>query len=525
MSGLFQTFNIARTGMYATQNKINNASHNIANAATEGYSRQSVNVSATNPYTLPGIGQIGTGVEIDSITRTRDGYLDNQIRYENSLSGKFESTNTVLEQVEIIFLEPSDTGLNTVMNEMWTSWQELSKNPENSNARTITTQNALTFTDTVNHMTNQLDTVVEDTISLSESKVYDANSMLNQINDLNDQIYRVKLRNLEPNDLMDQRDLLIDKLSSIVDINTKETAFGSVEITNNETGTVLLSSNPEELPGGKLNVIRDIQPDGTGNFTVTMAKNGDINDVITFTTNSDEFKAGDIVFVDSATWNDNPPLVTASNLTEGELAGQMESIDLVHKYEDQLDNLAKSLAMSINTIHGDGGIDFFTSSDGNEINAKNITVNQEILDDVSKVNTGATPTSPEGDGSRALAIAQLRNGNYPINDIDDFQTYINNNYNPTSMTLSSDTSGTTFDGYYKDTIAKVGIDAQAAQRGLENQGNLILQLDQRRESISGVSIDEEVANLVQLQTAYQANAKVMSTVTLMLDTLINRMGL
>ncbi|MEA3422390.1 MAG: flagellar hook-associated protein FlgK [Bacillota bacterium] len=520
MSGLFQTFNIARTGMYATQNKINNASHNIANAATEGYSRQNVNVSATNPYTLPGIGQIGTGVEIDSITRTRDGYLDSQIRYENSLSGKFESANTVLEQVEIIFLEPSDTGLNTVMNEMWTSWQELSKNPENSNARTITTQNALTFTDTLNHMTNQLETVVKDTISLSESKVYDANSMLNQINDLNDQIYRVKLRNLEPNDLMDQRDLLIDKLSSIVDINTKETAFGSIEITNNETGTILLSSNPEELPEGKLNVIRDIQPDGSGNFTVTMAKNGDINDVITFTASTD-FKAGDIVFMDPS----DPTDITAANLTEGELAGQMESIDSVHKYEDQLDNLAKSLAMSINTIHSDGGIDFFTSSDGNEINAKNITVNQDILGDVSLVNTGATPTSSEGDGSRALAIAQLRNGNYPINDIDDFQTYIDDNYDPIAMTLNSDTSGTTFDGYYKDVVAKVGIDAQAAQRGLENQGNLILQLEQRRESISGVSIDEEVANLVQLQTAYQANAKVMSTVTLMLDTLINRMGL
>ena len=96
------------------------------------------------------------------------------------------------------------------MNEMWTSWQELSKNPENSNARTITTQNALTFTDTVNHITKQLNTIVEDTISFSETKVYNANHMLNQINDLNDQIYRVKLRNLEPNDLMDQRDLLID---------------------------------------------------------------------------------------------------------------------------------------------------------------------------------------------------------------------------------------------------------------------------------------------------------------------------
>ena len=301
-------------------------------------------------------------------------------------------------------------------------------------------------------------------------------------------------------------------------------------ITNNETGKILLSSNPEDLPEIALNVVRDVQSDGLGEFTITLAKNGDANNVLTFTSNY-EFKAGDIVFVDPMTWGENPPLVSEANLTEGELAGQMESVNLVHKYEGQLDNLVKSLAMSINTIHRDngidlnGGINFFTSSDGSEINARNITVNQAILDDVSLVNTGLTTTSPEGDGSRALAIAQLRNGRYSINDIDNFQTYIDANYNQSSMTLNSTVTGTAFDGYYKDIVAKVGIDAQVVQRGLENQQNLILQYNQRRESISGVSIDEEVANLVQLQTAYQANAKVMSTITIMLDTLINRMGI
>lgn len=530
MSGLFQTFNIARSGMYTTQTRLNIASHNISNATTEGYSRQKANVSTTIPNTIAGIGQIGTGVEINSITRTRDQYLDNQIQYENSLNGKFEAENTVFEQVEIIFMEPSDTGLNTVMNEMWTSWQEVSKSPENSNARTIVTQNALTFTDTINHIANQLDTVVKDAVNLSELKIYNANSILNQVNDLNEQIYRMKLRRFEPNDLMDQRDLLIDKLSNIIDINTKQNSFGSIEITNNETGKILLNLNPEELPEVQLNVIRDIEQDGLGGYTVTIAKNGDVNDVIKFTT-STEFEAGDIVLVDPSTWDDAIIIVLEANLTEGELAGQMSAIDNVRKYEDQVDKLVKALAMTINTIHRDdgfdlnGGIDFFVSSDATEINAGNITVNQAILDDVTLLNTGRTTTSPEGDGSRALAIAQLRNGMYPINDIENFQTYIDTNYNQELMTLSPTTSGTTFDGYYKDIVAKVGIDAQTTERGIENQGNLLLQLNQRRESISGVSIDEEVANLVQLQTAYQANAKVMSTITIMLDTLINRMGL
>ncbi|MBN2258970.1 MAG: flagellar hook-associated protein FlgK [Clostridiales bacterium] len=533
MSGLFNSFNIARTGMYTTQTKINVASHNIANAATDGYSRQNVNVSTTIPNTLPGIGQMGTGVEIDSITRTRDIYLDNQVRYESSLSGKFESTTTVMEQVEIVFLEPSDTGLNTVMNEMWTSWQELSKTPENSNTRTLVTQNALTFTDNVNHMMDQLDTIVEDAVSLSESKAYDANSLLNQVNDLNDQIYRTKLRGLEPNDLMDQRDLLLDKLSSIIDIDTKLSQFGSVEVTSAETGVVLLSDNPQELPEGQINIIRDIQFDGS-NYTFTMAKNGDVNDVSTYSTTIDmsDYAEGDVVFVDPMTWEDNPPVMVKAEITQGQLAGQMQSIDLVQKYEEQIDKLVQSLAMSINTIHRDdgadvnGGIDFFTAKDGvSSITARNITVNQAIVDDVSLVNTGALASSPEGDGSRALAIAQLRNGMYPINDIDSFQSYIDANYDPATMTIAPTTSGTAFDSYYKDIIAKVGIDAQGAQRGLENQNNLLLQLTQRRESISGVSIDEEVANLVQLQTAYQANAKVMSTITMMLDTLINGMGL
>ncbi len=518
MSGLFQTFNVAKSGMQVQQIAINTTSHNIANATTEGFSRQSVHLSTTIPNNLPGIGQVGTGVEIDSITRTRDQYLDAQVRYENSVGGKYESSSTILEQVEIIFMEPSETGLNNIMNEMWNSWQELSKSPDNSNTRTVTIQNALTLTDEMNHKMDQLDTIVQDTIAYTESKVYDANTMLEQINNLNDQIYRSKLHGLIPNDLMDERDLQIDKLSKIVNIETKETKFGSIEITSKETGEILLDSNTEAAPEVELSVIRSITPDGSGNFNVTMAKKGDINEIITFVS-ATEFQEGDVVFVDPSTWETTPSM-TLPNLTEGELVGNMESIATIKEYQTQLNLLANTIATAVNTVHSDNGtgINFFEASDGTSvINARNISVNQNIQDDIYLINAGATATSPEGDGTRALAIAQLRNGNYPIND----SSYFAANYDAVTMKIESTTSGTSFDSFYKDIVVKVGIDVQRADRGLENQGNLLMQLEQRKESISGVSIDEEVANLVQLQTAYQANARVMSTISSMLDTLIN----
>jgi flagellar hook-associated protein 1 FlgK len=521
MSGLFSTFNVAKQGMQVQQTAINTTSHNIANAATEGFSRQRVNLSTTLPNNLPGIGQVGTGVEIDSITRTRDIFLDAQVRYESSVQGKFESTNTVLEQVEIVFTEPSDTGLNAVMNEMWTSWQELSKSPESSNTRTVVAQNALTMAEAINHNVDQLNNIIDNTVALSESKAYDANTLLNQINNLNDQIYRAKIKGLIPNDLMDQRDLQIDQLADIICVKTEMNEFGSIQITSQETGDILLDANPESLPEVEISVIRSSVADGSGNFEITLAKNGDIGEMVTFISTTD-YQEGDVVFVDPTSWS-GTPVMTKPDLQEGQLSGQMEAIDTVENYQDMISDLACSLAEAINTVHSDGGIgiDFFVSSDGNPITAENITVNQNIVDDVELINAGYAVSSPEGDGSRALAIAQLRNGNFQMNDLTQYAS----NYDSATMTIDSATSGTTFDNFYKDIVAKVGIDAQSAERGVENQGNLLLQLEQRKESISGVSIDEEVANLVQCQTVYQANARVMSTIQEMLDTLLNRMGL
>ena len=532
MSGIFQTFNVAKLGMQAQQNAINTTSHNISNANTEGFSRQRVNLQTTQPYTYAGIGQIGTGVEIVSITRTRDEFLDAQIRFENAIGGRFESMETVLEQVEMVFLEPSDTGLNALLDDFWTSWQELSKAPENSNAKTIVAQSARTLADAVNHMDGQMETLKADTATLQASRVYDANALLGQINDLNEQIYKIKLKGLEPNDLMDRRDLLVDRLSSIVSIRVEEDPTGTIAILNRETGAELLGANPRENPEVVMSTIQSaVFDEAVGTWTLTIARGGDRSDVHTVTlANPDEnaFTQGDVLFTaPEEDWTDGT-LSTLSKpaLKDGALAGNCLAVEAVEAYQASLDALVNGIAQSVNEIHeAVDGTAFFETLDGAALfTAENLSVNGALLDDPTLIEAAQAADSPPGDGSRALAIAQLRNGRYPVGDAAGFEAYVAAHYDGGAMAIASEDAGTTFDSFYKDIVAKIGIDSQSARRGSENQGTLLLQLNQRKESVSGVSMDEEVANLIQYQTAYQANAKVMATLTEMLDTLIHGLG-
>ncbi|MBK5251256.1 MAG: flagellar hook-associated protein FlgK [Peptostreptococcaceae bacterium] len=522
MSGIFQAFNVAKLGMQVQQYAVNTTSHNISNANTEGFSRQRVNLQTTQPFSYAGIGQLGTGVEVVSITRTRDELLDAQIRFENAIEGRFESGEAALEQVEMILLEPSDTGLNSTLGEFWNSWQELSKTPENVSAKTIVAQGAVTLTGTVNHLDGQMETLKADLTTLQTSKVYDANVLLGQINDMNDQIYRVNIKGMEPNDLMDRRDLLVDRLSSIINIETSLDKNGSMEITNRETGKILLDVNPKEPAEMEMSVVQSVvfvEGDTDGEWHLTVSLKGDPTDIHTVKTNVADYTQGDVIFTDPREdWNDGTVILTKPDLKEGALVGNTMAMTDISNYQDQLDLLVNGIAQAVNKIHNPDGVtvDFFTGQEGEPFTAENISVNAAILQDENLVQAGAVLDGPAGDGSRALAIAQLRNGRFDMAAIGlDLA-----GYDAVDMSVPSNAEGT-FDSFYKGIIATVGIDTQSAQRGLENQETLLLQLNQRKESISGVSIDEEVANLIQYQTAYQANARVMSTLTQMLDTLLN----
>ena len=276
-------------------------------------------------------------------------------------------------------------------------------------------------------------------------------------------------------------------------------------------------------------MVRNVEFDGgTGSYLVTLVRGGDsINGVTTISIPESDYKAHykdllveGAVILNSGSWDGSDvgtAGIRAFQMGHGELKGYQSIIAEVGEQQKQLDNFAKVLIAALNTIHQDGGgIEFFVGS-----GAADISVHPEIQDDVNKINAGKEPTGPDGDGERALAIAQLRNVRLDVEGIIEGEPIP---YDDNTMTIDHMPGGTTFENYYKDIVARIGINAQQADRMVDNQNALTAQLTQRRDSISGVSMDEEIANLVQYQHAYQANSKVIATLTLMLDTLINGMG-
>ena len=227
MINSFYGLEMGRRAANAFQLAMQTAGHNVANASTEGFSRQRVNLVTTIPYADPGImspvmpGQIGTGVEAQSITRVRDAFLDFQYRQEMSPLGYWAQIKTVYNNIEMFISEPNREGIQTSLDEFWASLQELSKNPESAPVREAVVQQAKTlgtlldqFLSNLNNLANQLNSQVK-------YDVEDVNLKLNQIAELNKKIAQLEASGMNPNDLYDARDLLVDKLSQLINITVK----------------------------------------------------------------------------------------------------------------------------------------------------------------------------------------------------------------------------------------------------------------------------------------------------------------
>lgn len=463
----FFSLEISRRGLAAGQTGMEVSGHNVANANTPGFTRQRPVLAASDPYTMPSRGkpvaalQVGTGVTVEQIERIRDGFLDGQIRTETGSLGNWETQRDALSEVETIFMEPSDTGLNTLLSNFWNSWQELSKNAENSPIRAALVQNSVSLANGINHMHRMLETVKTNQRELANICINDINSKARQIADLNKQIVNIKVAGDQPNDLLDRRDLLLDELARLTNFEVAENADGSIRV---DIGTFNL------VDGTDYSAIEQI--------------------------------AG---WTPPQPWDQSP----YDQITSGQLRGIKDVLAKLQGYADDLDRLASTLITEINGLHkagygldGSSGLNYFTGT-----GAADIAVNSDIINDLNKVAAALTGDADgdgacdaPGDGSNALALAQLQNESI------------------------AGLGGITFGNFYKNLTARLGVDTQESSRMAENQQALVDQLSSRRESISGVSMDEEMTSLIQYQYAYQGAARVITVLDEMLDTLINRMA-
>jgi flagellar hook-associated protein 1 len=575
MSGLFSIFNVANRGMATQQKAINVTSHNIANANTAGYSRQRATIETTRPFGMPSLnntaepGQLGTGSQVSAIERVRDSFLDYQVRVETSTDGQFQARDKFLSEIENIFNEPSDTGISTLIGKFFDSWHELAGNAQSSNSRTIVVQQSAALADALNHTATQLTKLKENTQSVIKDTVFEVNDILDQIDQLNQQIIGVKVAGQMPNDLMDRRDLLLDTLSSKFNISIDKKNFEGYDIkpvdliSDNKADNSFLIRAENNDDVRRLSYIKNIEETSTGIYKITYNRFGDSSKEVTLENvalTDDEFENLDKYRVMWTDTNGEKVSVTGHEIVpfaskNGELMGYASVQEDIDNYMTQLDQVAKALAFAVNTVHSgktdaaDDDLLFFVNSSDkakeSEITAANIAVNKELIDDVMKVKVGFSADSGSTDGSRALAIAQLRNLNMNIQNIRDLKDidaadkdkYIisradmfgalkdNNKYNEDTanekIELKAAVKGMKIDNYFKDVIDRLGVQGGEAKRMVKNQQTLLASFQQSRESVSGVSLDEEMANLIQYQHAYQANAKIISTVDELLDVVIN----
>ncbi|SKA72720.1 flagellar hook-associated protein 1 FlgK [Clostridium sp. USBA 49] len=574
MSGLFSILNIANRGMAAQQTAINVTSHNIANSSTEGYSRQRAVIETTRPSNVLSLnsafeaGQLGTGAQVEIIQRVRDSFLDYQVRVENSTYGQFSARDEFLSQIENIINEPSDTGISTLIGNFFDSWHVLSADAQSSNSRTIVVNQSQALADELNHTANQLNKLKENSKQVIMNTVFEVNDIIEQIDKLNQQIMGVKIAGQEPNDLMDKRDKLLDDLSIKLNITIDKNNFYGLDI-KTEGINIVKSENNTNV--NKLSYVDEIEKIGENSYKITYYKFGNKSSdnykrelILNNLSEEDlnELETGRIIWTD---YNGEPIEIPGNKSaiyrpSNGELMGCKTVFQDVENYMDQLDKIAKALAFTVNALHSNsekaeedtlpffvnGDIASYTVNSGKNIltniadvlsaekniTAANISINKEIVDDVMKIKTAFDENGGENEGTRALAIAQLRNNFIRIQDIgstinsreDLFNKGGNlikvNNENRT-IELKNSNNGMKIDDYFKDIIDRLGVQGAEAKRMVANQESLLESFKMTRESVSGVSIDEEMANLIQYQHAYAANAKIIATVDQLLDVVIN----
>ncbi|MBB4823622.1 flagellar hook-associated protein 1 FlgK [Sporosarcina luteola] len=507
MRSTFMGLETNKRGLYTQQSALYTTGHNISNANTLGYSRQRVNMQATagfpgvglNAGTMPGF--LGTGVEAGSIQRIRDTFVDQQYRQESNKLGYWESRSKAIEQMEDVLAEPSEYGLQKSLSEFWASLQTLASSPENGGARAVAVERGVAVAESFNYMHKSL-TEIQDNLGKELGvSTKDINSIMQQIADLNRQISNVEPNGYMPNDLYDARDLLLDKLSTYVPIEVSyeksggralAIAEGSVTVsikTNGESITVVKGKDYAEMS------IKDAvagDPQSSDKMTgFTFTANGEANggdfDI------SDMQKSGELKsLVDSFGYNDGTGVK-----------------GLYPDMIDKLNKMAQEFAHAFNEQHkagkdleGNTGETFFEPEDKDAISAATISVNQAIQDNPNKLAAANQEHTgiEAGNGKNAKALADVQ------------------------FKKISALDNSTVQSYYSGVIGELGVEGQQSNNMTFNATTLLGAVSNRRDSISSVSLDEEMTNMIQFQQAYNASARMITVIDETLDKIINGMG-
>jgi flagellar hook-associated protein 1 len=476
MSGISSVFNIGRNALQTYELALQVTSHNIANALTPGYTRQQMVLEAQNPLNLSGL-HLGMGVTAGSVRQAFDQYTARSIQQNASALGESEAKATALAYLETIFNEAAGHGLNQALADFWNAWQDLANNPGGVPERTALLQKAEALSAQFRTMSESLDQVRRSMNTNLGASLSDLAQTARQIASLNERITASEADGTRANDLRDQRNNLVENLASLIGINHYEDGNGAL--------TILTTS-------GKLLV------SGTQSWELS--------------------QAGEQIY-----WN-GIPVDLSAELSGGKIGGWLDIRDeIIPQYLANLDELAGSLIREINARHAAGyalsgatGLAFFepppSPVPGDHSGAAGaLALSSALAGNPANIAAGGSSGAP-GDNENALRILDLQT--------DQGLLLRKWTYAGRGTNVSSAVQTAALEDYYRSLVGDLGILAAGTNQDRDFAQTLIDRLAEVRDSVSGVNLDEEMTEIMKIQRAYQAAAKLITITDEMLQSLL-----
>jgi flagellar hook-associated protein 1 FlgK len=472
MPGLSAGLNLALNALLAHQQAIEVIEHNVANANTPGYHRQEAMLAAGLAYPSPRLaggtypGQMGTGVMVTQIRRFNLEFYDTRLRRESAEAKGWETAAQALTQVETMMAENTTDGLLPKLNAFFNGWQALSDDPANMALRADLVERSKALADGFQSRAVNLTALRKDQDLAIRERVNEVNGLTTQVARLNTEIANVKAAGDAPNDLLDQRDQMLNRLSELT----------GATVNFQENGEALVAVNGHALVFSSTAYQLEVKLDADNMGWPAFKEDGQ-----------------------------------ALQVSRGELFGIKDVRDRVIPQQlADLNTLAYELATQVNTQHQTGfGLtpgdtthrNFFDAIPGPPAptNAALLFKVSSAMDDLRNVAAGTASDAP-GDSSNAIALAKLKD-----------QPLMNGGVS-------------TFHQYYTGKVGQLGLEVSTAGTKARDRALVAASMEKLKESAVGVNLDEEAANLMKAQRAFQAATRLVNVMDEMLDRVINGMG-
>lgn len=598
----FNGLNISLQGLYVSRTGLDTTSHNISNSNTKGYTRQLIEQRATRPISLKtGKGMVGTGAEVYDIKQVRSEYLDRKYRSEKASYGEYSSKSDALSQLEMIINSAAEENFSSALGDFFDSMQTLSTNPSDEAYLTVARQKAVDYTKYFNDAAQRLINYQEDLNYNVKATVDEINNIATQIQSINRQIYKMEIDGNTANDLRDKRNLLVDELSELINVEVNEYQVeGTDRFRVSINGQILvdhfdtnkLETRAREIKGNydeywgvevgyglahhenpdvltvrkqydyylKGNSDGDFQSFmeevEAGNITLTASQTSIAKEYAEYAEGVEEYLKVNTQDLYDVYWEGSTVKLYNEvnyNSMEGKLKGYLDVRDgnsstassgeadldesIVYKgipyYLGQLNKFVQTFSQLMNegkayngtqlsngggfsngyNINGETGIGWFSYKsntveeklasgkdiDYSKITALNFSISSEISDSVKNMATTYDENSSDENNDMILDLISLRHNNkaFSQGEIDDFMTAV---------------------------TSQLAVDKAQATSFEEGQENILLSVENQRESVSGVSMNEELTNMIKYQKVYAASARMISTMDEIYNITINKLG-